>query len=69
MAISAPLCLHGDQAASAWRGRAGPGAWRLRLCRRRLPGGHLAFVLAGVAGVIEGPHAEELWRRATIRKG
>ena len=68
MAMSALLCLHWDQIAGAWPGRAGPAAWRLRLRRERLPAGYLAGVLAGVASLIAGPHAEELWRCAKAKK-
>jgi len=60
MAISALLCLHWDQAARGWQGRAGATAWRLRVRRRRLPGGYLAFVPGAVAAIIAGPYAEEL---------
>jgi hypothetical protein len=68
MAMSALLCLHWDQIADVWLGRAGPAAWRLRLRRRRLPAGYLAGVLAGVASLIAAPYAEELWRCARARK-
>jgi hypothetical protein len=68
MAISALLCLHWDQVVGVWRGSAGRGAWQLRLRRRRLRGGYLAVVLAGMAGLIAGPYAEELWRRAKSGK-
>jgi len=68
MAMSALLCLHWDQVASACQGRAGTAAWRLRLRRRRLPGGYLAFVLVGVAALIAAPYGEELWRCAVARK-
>jgi hypothetical protein len=68
MAISALLCLHWDQVAGVWQGRAGASEWRLRLRRRRLPGGYLAAVLGAVAALIAGPYAEELWRCATARK-
>jgi hypothetical protein len=67
MAISALLCLHWDQVAGLGQGRAEVGAWRLR--RRRLPGGYLAGVLGGVAALIAGPYAEELWRCAKTSKG
>jgi hypothetical protein len=62
MAISALLCLHWDQVAGLGQDRAGAGARRLRLRLRRLPGGYLAGVLGGVAALIAGPYAEELWR-------
>lgn len=68
MAISALLCLHWDQVAGLWQGRSGASEWRLRLRRRRLPGGYLAAVLGAVAALIAGPYAEELWRCATARK-
>ena len=61
MAISALLCLHWDQVAAA---RSRGTAWRLQLRRRRLPGGYLAGVLAGVAALIAAPYGEELWRCA-----
>jgi len=68
MAVSALLCLHWDQVASIWQGRAEASAWRLRLRRRRLPGGYLAGVLGAVAALIAGPYAEELWRCAKTGK-
>jgi hypothetical protein len=68
MAMSALLCLHWDQVAEAWQGRAEPTAWRLRLRGRRLPAGYLAGVLAGVTGLIAAPYAEELWRCAKAGK-
>lgn len=64
MAISALLCLHWDQVAAVGREPRPAAAWRFRLRRRRLPGGYLAGVLAGVAGLIAAPYAEELWRCA-----
>ena len=48
IAVSGLLCLHRDQVAAAFQGRAGAAAWRLRLRRKRLPGGYLAGVLAAV---------------------
>jgi hypothetical protein len=69
MAVSALLCLHWDQVADAWQGKAGPAAWRLRLRRKRLPAGYLAAVLAGVTSLIAAPYAEELWRCARVRPG
>ncbi len=68
MAMSALLCLHWGQVADAWPGRAGAAAWRLRLRRRRLPAGYLAFVLAAVAALIAAPYGEELWRCARARR-
>jgi hypothetical protein len=68
MAISALLCLHWDQVAGVWSGRAGASVWRLRR-RRRLPGDYLAGVLGAVAALIAGPYAEELWRCAKTSKG
>jgi len=62
MAISALLCLHWDQVAAIWQGRTQAPAWRLRLRRKRLPGGYLAGVLAAVASLIAAPYGEELWR-------
>jgi hypothetical protein len=49
------------------RGQAGPDAWRLQLRgsrpgSRRLPGGYLTAIAAGVLGLIAVPYAEELWR-------
>ena len=68
MAMSALLCLHWDQIAGVWPGRAGSAAWRLRLRRKHLPAGYLPGVLAEVASLIAFPHAEELWRCARARK-
>ena len=65
MAMSALLCLHWDQIAGVWQGRAGSAAWRLR--RKHLPAGYLAGVLR-VASLIAVPYAEELWRCARARK-
>ena len=59
MAISALLCLHWDQVAGVRPGvrrdRGGAAAWRLRLRRRRLPGGCLAGVLGAVAARSDEP--------------
>lgn len=68
MAVSGLLCLHWDQVAAAFQGRAGAAAWRLRLRRKRLPGGYLAGVLAAVTALIAAPYAEELWRCARTRQ-
>jgi hypothetical protein len=62
MAVSALLCLHWDQVAGAWSGQAGRAGWRLRLRRRRLPGGYLAGLLTAVVGLIAIPYGEEMWR-------
>ncbi len=50
MAISALLCLHWDLVAD-------PARWTqpVRLRSRRLPGGYLAAVFAGVAGLVVAP--------------
>jgi hypothetical protein len=68
MAVSALFCLHWDEVAGVWQGRAGTGAWRLRLRRRRLPGGYVAVVLGAVASLIAAPYGEELWRCARERR-
>ena len=62
MAMSALLCLHWDQVAGAWQGRARGVA--APAAPQRLPAGYLA----GVAGLIAAPYAEELWRCARARK-
>lgn len=64
MAASALLCLHWDQVTGA----AGNGTrWRLRLRRRRLPGGYLSAVAAAVLAFVAAPYGEELWRCARAR--
>jgi hypothetical protein len=63
-----PMRVSGDPA-DAESGETGDGAWRLGLRRRRLPSGYLAGVLGGVAALIAGPYAEELWRCAKTSKG
>jgi hypothetical protein len=67
MAVSALLCLHWDQVQRAARHPGDRAAWRLRMRRRRLPGGYLACIAAGVTGLIAAPYAEELWRCAQAR--
>ncbi len=68
MAVSALMCLHWDQVTEILEGRAGAGAWRLRLRRNRLPGNYVTWVLTAVTGLIAVPYAEELWRCAAARK-
>jgi hypothetical protein len=68
MAVSALFCLHWDEVQRmARRGAGGPQAWRLRLRRRRLPGGYLASVAAGIIALVAVPYAEELRRCARAR--
>ncbi len=66
MAVSALSCLHWDEV-TRFRQR---DAWRLRPRQRRLPGGYLAAIAAGVGALIAAPYGEELvrcWRAGSPR--
>jgi len=66
MAVSTVACLHADQVRALFT--TAPTGWRLRRKQRRLPGGYLSAIAAGIATFVALPYGEELLRCLRARR-